>query len=748
MSRQLLSFSPAFLRRHANPLAAYAENGVLPLAVADFLASKYFDPTSTSFDGLLTYTGTAPLEMDDASETTANSAHNMAPRCDDLSNVAWALTRATASYGVSDPDGGTSAMTLTATDVNGQVINTISGLSGTVTAGFWLRRRTGTGDVAIFNPNGGGLTNKTLTSSWQYFTNAGAVGSPNTFLGVRIVTSGDEIDIAFPRMYEAPMFDNPDTGDTFVSTGAAAVYTPRIGAYYDAMTALAFDPDYWIDATGGSDSNNGLTEGAAFASISKIASVVGPALSAGETVVVRVKSDTYSTADDHASIAAFAEGAHIVVVFEAGCVMDGTAASAIGNYSAIDMALASSPTNTLTLYGNGLTIQHYNYTTGGASPQGLGWSGANTTLNAYNITIDDCVDGVSGHTGGHANLYDVTVQNCVKQLIANVSESTMDAYRCVFTGTGTETATFATDNGLSGLNRFYDCIFTPGANPGKNWEIDKSEFHNCQFGTATQSMNVVGNGTTDSLVFRDSFVNIRAQAWGGYDLQRCYGLASFRVRDQSGTFTLKRNVFSGPATGLTNILYSNFDDSGSGTWVVHDNIFETATAAAFMSVDATNAGYLVAAGSEFFNNILSGSAAFDADLTAADTGGTVIVDNVTDDALIGAANTFDPDDYGYAVGSPAIGAGVTGGNCGFAVGEVDSPVAQGSVTAWTNGGLKYGDATETITLTLPAATYDVRVVTATGTTDLDGVVHAGGTYWPAAATGFVAQVAVYPDATF
>jgi hypothetical protein len=66
------------------------------------------------------------------------------------------------------------------------------------------------------------------------------------------------------------------------------------------------------------------------------------------------------------------------------------------------------------------------------------------------------------------------------------------------------------------------------------------------------------------------------------------------------------------------------------------------------------------------NNILSGSAAFDADLISADTGPVVRVGNVTADALIGAANTLLMADYGYAGGSPAIGAATDGGNCGFA----------------------------------------------------------------------------------
>jgi len=133
-------------------------------------------------------------------------------------------------------------------------------------------------------------------------------------------------------------------------------------------------------------------------------------------------------------------------------------------------------------------------------------------------------------------------------------------------------------------------------------------------------------------------------------------------------------VISGPATGNSSVFYSNYNPGSSGQWLVRDSIFETAS---FMDVDATNAGYLVAAGSRFRNNILSGSAAIDADLITADTGGVVVGDNITADALIGAANTLDPDDYGYASGSPAIGAGSTGGNCGFAVGAVVEMAAIG-----------------------------------------------------------------------
>jgi hypothetical protein len=117
-----------------------------------------------------------------------------------------------------------------------------------------------------------------------------------------------------------------------------------------------------------------------------------------------------------------------------------------------------------------------------------------------------------------------------------------------------------------------------------------------------------------------------------------------------------------------------FDSGDDSTFVFNDNIVETATATSSISVDAVNAAYLVDGGSQFFNNIMSGDADFAAYpyLLAADTEEVVVVDNVKADALIGVGNTLDPDDYGYAAGSPAIGAATDNGNCGFAVGEVEA----------------------------------------------------------------------------
>lgn len=438
-------------------------------------------------------------------------------------------------------------------------------------------------------------------------------------------------------------------------TGISTIYKGLSGTF-----------DYYIDASAGSDANAGTTLGAAWKSLSKI---TGALTAAGSTTRIRVVTGTYATVDDHFTIDNGATGSTLEIVFEPGCVMDGSVASALAN--TLPVYVGDLGTFTCNLYGNGLTIQDYNYTTGGASPNGIGYGGAGVVVNVYDTTIDGCVDGVSGHNSGHCNLYDCTVQNSIKWVIANVSASTMTAHRCNFVSSGLETAGISTDSGSAGLAEFHDCVISSAVNPSKNWEMNNTGFYRCQFGTTVNSINVVyATGGPTYINYEDSFVNGRFQLFANMTFTRCFGLFSGRVRNDTGTFAMRNCVFSGPATGLTNIFYSNFDDLGAATLVVNNNIFETATAAAFMSVDATNATYLVSSSSNFFNNILSGSAAFDADLIAADSGGTVIVNNITGDALIGAANTLLMADYAFAIGSPAIGAATDGGDSGFGVADV------------------------------------------------------------------------------
>jgi hypothetical protein len=152
--------------------------------------------------------------------------HNLCLHSQALDNAAWALTTATRATAVSDPDGGTTAITLTATSNNGQILQTVGGSAGTgtnYTVSLYLRRRTGTGDVWIFNPNAGGITTVTLTSSWQRFSVTGVGAAATNSVGVRLATTGDAIDVAFAQL------EVGSSASPYIPTTSAAVSALRRG---------------------------------------------------------------------------------------------------------------------------------------------------------------------------------------------------------------------------------------------------------------------------------------------------------------------------------------------------------------------------------------------------------------------------------------------------------------------------------------------------------------------------------------
>jgi hypothetical protein len=152
--------------------------------------------------------------------------HNLCLHSQALDNAAWGLTTATRTTGIDDPAGGTTACTLTATSANGQILQAIGGSLGTgtnYTVSVYLRRRTGTGDVWIFNPNAGGITTVTLTSSWQRFSVTGLGAAATNSVGVRLATSGDAIDVAFAQL------EVGSSASPYLPTTSAAVSALRRG---------------------------------------------------------------------------------------------------------------------------------------------------------------------------------------------------------------------------------------------------------------------------------------------------------------------------------------------------------------------------------------------------------------------------------------------------------------------------------------------------------------------------------------
>lgn len=113
----------------------------------------------------------------------------------DFSNSAWVKSNCTVATGVSDPMGGTSACTLTATGANGNAtLNMGNSSSLANTNSIWIRRRTGTGTVYLVNPATTAFDAIAApTAFWQRYSIAGT--GIYRYIGVQLATSGDAVDV-------------------------------------------------------------------------------------------------------------------------------------------------------------------------------------------------------------------------------------------------------------------------------------------------------------------------------------------------------------------------------------------------------------------------------------------------------------------------------------------------------------------------------------------------------------------------
>lgn len=126
------------------------------------------------------------------------------------------------------PDGATSAVTLTATGANATILQNRGalGLAGTRRFSVWLRRVSGSGDIELtYNP-AGGYTKVTLTSSWTRFHISAGTGAANS--GIRIVTSGNVIEAAFPMV---EITSSPVPSDETVGNGSCASSADQLSAF-------------------------------------------------------------------------------------------------------------------------------------------------------------------------------------------------------------------------------------------------------------------------------------------------------------------------------------------------------------------------------------------------------------------------------------------------------------------------------------------------------------------------------------
>lgn len=199
-------------------------NVPLPAMQLDFL-------NNTSLNSRVTFSrGTNATLVDSTGKITYAPA-NLITNSQNFS--AWTLIAASLTTGVTDPLGGTTAATVTATGAYGgiSILTASPGSVTTLVSSFWARRRTGTGNIAIYVPSGTANSLITLTNEWQRFWITGAPGAVNSYVRVEIAVVGDAIDIAFGQLEPVTYQTTPGP---YVATTASAYYGPRFD--YDPVT--------------------------------------------------------------------------------------------------------------------------------------------------------------------------------------------------------------------------------------------------------------------------------------------------------------------------------------------------------------------------------------------------------------------------------------------------------------------------------------------------------------------------------
>lgn len=165
---------------------------------------------------------------------------NLLLQSSDLTQAAWVLTNATATLTAIGPDGATnSASVLTSTAGNATALQSITSASAARSTTCYIKRRTGSGVVEMTQNNGTTWTAINVTSSWTRVSIASATLT-NPVVGLRIVTSGDAVDVALFQC---------ETGA--FATSAIPTTTTSLTRNADAVSMTGTNFSSWYNASEG-----------------------------------------------------------------------------------------------------------------------------------------------------------------------------------------------------------------------------------------------------------------------------------------------------------------------------------------------------------------------------------------------------------------------------------------------------------------------------------------------------------------
>jgi hypothetical protein len=169
----------------------------------------------------------------------SKAEENLLLRSQDYS-ATWTVTSLTPVTGKTAPDATSTATEFTSTAADAVLTQGYTAIAGEYTFSVFLRRVTGTGDIQIAADNGT-WTTRAITSSWARYEVTQTVTAGAKTAGIRIVTSGDAIEVWGAQLEQRSTF----TLYTPTTTQAITNYIPTL------LTAPAGSPRFDHNPTTG-----------------------------------------------------------------------------------------------------------------------------------------------------------------------------------------------------------------------------------------------------------------------------------------------------------------------------------------------------------------------------------------------------------------------------------------------------------------------------------------------------------------
>lgn len=200
-----------------------------PSLLLDFANVKALDPR-------ITFTRASSATYYDG-KTFAKAEENLLLRSQDYS-ATWTVTNLTPVTGKTAPDTTSTATEFTASAGNATLTQSITAVAGDYTFSVWLRRVTGTGNVDISANSGGTWVTQSITSTWTRFSVTQTLPAGARTPGVRVVSSGDAIEVWGAQME----LRSAVTAYTPTTTQPITNYIPALQTAASGVARFDHDP--------------------------------------------------------------------------------------------------------------------------------------------------------------------------------------------------------------------------------------------------------------------------------------------------------------------------------------------------------------------------------------------------------------------------------------------------------------------------------------------------------------------------